>query len=168
MTDITADGTARTTARTAARTTGPAPGIDSPSTTLRLRRLLTALCWFMAVEFVVGGVAKFLPGETWFGPAAADRFVDWGYPAWFRFVVGAGEIVAGVLLVTRRRFLGAALLVVILTGATLTVFLNHDPLRDSTMAPLHLALALLVAWATRDTARSALAPPRTSTPAGDR
>ena len=164
MTDITADITADTTART----TGSVAGTMTAPTTPSRRRLLTALCWFMAAEFVVGGIAKFLPGETWFGPAAADRFVDWGYPAWFRFVVGAGEIVAGVLLVTRRRVLGAALLVVILTGATLTVFLNHDPLRDSTMAPLHLALALLVVWATRDTARSALARRRTSTPTGDR
>lgn len=30
----------------------------------------------MALEFVVGGLAKFLPGETWFGPPYAERFVD--------------------------------------------------------------------------------------------
>jgi len=118
------------------------------------RWLLTGLCWFLALEFVVGGAAKFLPGETWFGRPFDERFVEWGYPAWFRFVVGAGEIVGGVLLVTRRRFLGAALLVVILTGATITHIVNQDPLSDASSAPFHLVLALVVLWASRPTDRS--------------
>jgi hypothetical protein len=78
-----------------------------------------------------------------------ERFVDWGYPSWFRLVVGAGELVGGALLSPRRRFLGAGLLVVILVGATLTHVVNGDPLSESVSAPLHLVLAATVAWATR-------------------
>ncbi|HMG42681.1 MAG TPA: DoxX family protein [Acidimicrobiales bacterium] len=114
------------------------------------QRLLTGLCWFMAIEFVIGGAAKFLPGETMFGPEYSERFVDWGYPTWFRFVVGAGEVLAAVLLTQpRRRFLGAGILVVILGGAVLTHVLNQDPLSESVSAPVHLVLAGIVAWATR-------------------
>jgi uncharacterized membrane protein YphA (DoxX/SURF4 family) len=116
----------------------------APTRSPRRRRLLTALCWILAVEFAVGGVAKFVV------PSYDGRFVDWGYPGWFRFVVGAGEIAAAVLLVLpRRRFLGAALLVVVLTGATLTHILNQDPLTEGLSAPIHLVLVSIVAWATR-------------------
>lgn len=114
------------------------------------RRLLAALCWFMAFEFAGGGAVKFLPGETVFGPPYAERFTDWGYPSWFRFVVGGGELVAAaLLLVPRRRYAGAAILVVVLTGAVLTHVVNQDPLGESVSAPIHLALAGLVAWAHR-------------------
>jgi uncharacterized membrane protein YphA (DoxX/SURF4 family) len=57
------------------------------------------------------------------GPPYSVKFVDWGRPFWLRFVVGAGELVAAVLLVIpqrRFRFMGAATLVVILTGAVIT------------------------------------------------
>ncbi len=113
-------------------------------------RLLTGLCVFMAIEFVVGGAAKFFPGDTMFGPSYTDKFVDWGYPSWFRFVVGAGEVFAAALLLSpRRRFLGAAILVVILTGAVVTHIANLDPLSESVSAPIHLVLAAVVAWASR-------------------
>ena len=116
----------------------------APTRSPRHRRMLTALCWILAVEFAAGGVAKFVV------PSYDGRFVDWGYPGWFRFVVGAGEIAAAVLLVQpRRRFLGAALLVVVLTGATLTHIVNQDPLTESLSAPIHLVLVSIVAWATR-------------------
>lgn len=115
----------------------------------------------MALEFAVGGAAKFVPGETFFGPPYSEKFVDWGYPAWFRFVVGAGEIVGAALLVTpRRRFLGASVLVVILVGAVLTHIVNQDPLSESVSAPVHLALAGVVAWASRPaTLRSVMTRP---------
>lgn len=107
-------------------------------------RLLTGLCWVLAVEFVVGGVVKFVASSY------GDRFVDWGYPSWFRFVVGAGEVVGAVLLTRPRwRFAGAAVLVVILTGAVATHVLNQDPLAESVSAPFHLVLVAVVAWATR-------------------
>jgi uncharacterized membrane protein YphA (DoxX/SURF4 family) len=121
------------------------------------RRLLLGLCLVLAVEFVAGGAAKFYPGETFFGPSYAVKFVDWGYPAWFRFVVGTGEIVSAALLfVPRTRFVGAAILLVILTGAVITHIANQDPLSQSTSAPVHLALVAVVAWLTRPPLASAM------------
>jgi uncharacterized membrane protein YphA (DoxX/SURF4 family) len=114
------------------------------------KRFLIALCWLLAVSFAVGGITKILPGESFFGPPYSEKFVDWGYPAWFRFVVGSGEFLGAVLLVLpRRRFIGAALLVVILIGAVVTHIANQDPLTESAAAPVVLALTGIVASATR-------------------
>jgi uncharacterized membrane protein YphA (DoxX/SURF4 family) len=111
-------------------------------------RPLTGLCWLLAISLIAGGVAKFAPS----GPYA-EKFSDWGYPSWFRFVVGSGEIVGAVLLlVPRRRFLGAALLGVILVGAIVTHIVNQDPLSEAVMAPTCLALVSIVALASRDRA----------------
>jgi uncharacterized membrane protein YphA (DoxX/SURF4 family) len=65
-------------------------------------------------------------------------------------VVGAGELLSAALLVVpRTRFVGAAILVVILTGAVITHIANQDPLSQSISAPVHLALVAVVAWVTR-------------------
>jgi uncharacterized membrane protein YphA (DoxX/SURF4 family) len=94
--------------------------------------------------------------------------VDWGYPFWFRFVVGAGELLAAALLVIphrRFRFVGAATLVVILVGAVITHVANQDPLAESTSAPVHLAIAGAVAWASRPAVwRGLLTPGRKGRP----
>src|SRR6266851_568378 len=59
-----------------------------------------------------------------------------------------GELLAAVMLVIpRRRFLGAVLLMFILTGAVATHIINHDSLADSVSAPVHLVLAGVVALA---------------------
>jgi uncharacterized membrane protein YphA (DoxX/SURF4 family) len=133
-----------TTPSTPAIVSPPAVPAPAPAAPARWRsRLLTGLSWVLAVEFVVGGLIKLT------APSIGERFVDWGYPSWFRLVVGAGELVGGALLLSpRRRFLGAALLAVILVGATLTHVVNGDPLSESVSAPLHLVLAATVAWAT--------------------
>jgi uncharacterized membrane protein YphA (DoxX/SURF4 family) len=116
------------------------------------RWLFTSLCWLLALEFTLGAVTKFWPGPTFFGPAYSEKFVDWGYPGWFRFVVGAGELFAAVLLLMPRRrfrFIAAATLVVILVGAVITHIANQDPIGESTSAPVHLAIMIALAWATR-------------------
>ncbi|MGV0742040.1 DoxX family protein [Mycolicibacterium sp. XJ870] len=121
------------------------------------RRLLTSLCWLLAVAFVFGAVTKFLPGETFFGPPHSEKFVDWGYPAWFRFLVGSGELVGAALLLTpHRRFLGATLLATILIGAVATHLINQDPFRESVMAPVNLALIMAIAWFSRPATRNEL------------
>jgi uncharacterized membrane protein YphA (DoxX/SURF4 family) len=117
------------------------------------QRLLAGVCLVLAVEFILGGAAKFYPGDTFFGPSYAVKFVGWGYPAWFRFVVGAGELVAAMLLaLPRTRFHGAAILVVILTGAVITHIVNPDPLTQGISADVHLPIVAAVAWVTRSSA----------------
>jgi hypothetical protein len=39
------------------------------------RRLLLGLSLVLAVEFILGGAAKFYPGDTFFGPSYAVKFV---------------------------------------------------------------------------------------------
>jgi hypothetical protein len=54
-----------------------------------------------------GRCRQVLPGRRVFGPSYAVKFVGWGYPAWFRFVVGAGKLLSAALLfVPRTRFVG--------------------------------------------------------------
>ncbi|PSL00580.1 DoxX-like protein [Murinocardiopsis flavida] len=111
------------------------------------RRLLIALVAWMAVSFTVGALTKFYWDDTFFGPAYAEKFAGWGYPSWFRFPVGAGELVgAGLLLTARTRVHGAALLAFITAGGTLTHIVNQDALYQSVSAPLHLLLSVLVVW----------------------
>ncbi|WP_336210908.1 DoxX family protein [Nonomuraea sp. LPB2021202275-12-8] len=116
------------------------------------RRLLIGFYWFLAAEFVLGAMTKFAPGETVFGPAYSVKFADWGYPSWFRFVIGGVELICAILLVVprrRARFLGAGALVVVLVGAVVTHVANQDPIYESVSAPLHLAIMAAIAWASR-------------------
>ncbi len=139
----------------------PTPTLTTSASPTWQRRALTGLCWLLALSFVAGGVAKFASGETFAGAPYSEQFADWGYPSWFRFVVGAGEIVGAVLLLLpRRRFLGAALLSVILVGAILTHIVNQDPLGEAVMAPICLALVGIVACASRPAGWHELLPAR--------
>ncbi|MFF5232992.1 DoxX family protein [Dactylosporangium sp. NPDC000521] len=114
------------------------------------KRLTTGLYWLLAVEFALGAVTKYWPGDTVFSAAYSTKFVDWGYPSWMRFVVGALEGAAAVLLVVpsrRTRFLAATTLVFVLTGAVTTHIVNHDPAAESWAAPTHLVIMGIIALA---------------------
>jgi DoxX-like protein len=114
------------------------------------RRLMTGVYWFVALEFALGAVTKYWPGETFVGPAYSMKFVEWGYPSWMRFVVGGLEGLCVVLLVMprrRTRFLGAATLAFVLTGAATTHIINHDPLVESWAAPTYLIISGILALA---------------------
>ncbi|GAA4062043.1 DoxX family protein [Nonomuraea soli] len=108
----------------------------------------TVVYWIVAAEFLLGAVTKYWPGVGPFGQDYAVRFADWGYPPWFRFAVGALELACAVLLVIprrRARFLGAAGLVFVLTGAVTTHIVSHDPVQESLSAPIHLVVAGVIA-----------------------
>jgi uncharacterized membrane protein YphA (DoxX/SURF4 family) len=90
-------------------------------------RFVTGICWYVAVQLLVFGALKFSPVGFFSYPSYPEKFVAWGYPPWFSFVIGAFEIFAGVMLILpRRRFLGAAVLLFILPGATATHIINRD------------------------------------------
>src|SRR5262245_41864599 len=96
------------------------------------RRILTGLSWFVAFELFLFAPFKFYPGGLIGYPSYAVKFVNWGYPAWFAMVIGGAELLAAVLLVLpRRRFLGAVLLVFVLIGAVATHIVHKDTLGDS-------------------------------------
>ncbi|MEV0612828.1 DoxX family protein [Nonomuraea sp. NPDC050404] len=114
------------------------------------RRLITGLYWFWALQFALGAITKYWPGETFFGPPYSMKFADWGYPSWMRFVIGGLEGVSAILLVIpsrRTRFVGATILAFVLTGAVTTHIINHDVLSQSWAAPTHLVIAGAVALA---------------------
>lgn len=128
--------------------------------------LRSVLYVVLALEFFVGFVTKFWPGPTFFGPAYSVKFTEWGYPPWFRFVVGSIELICAILLVIPRkrfRFLGAVGLVFLLTGAVTTHLIDDAPLYEEVSAPLHLIILSLVALANwpaswRDLGRSRTLP----------
>jgi uncharacterized membrane protein YphA (DoxX/SURF4 family) len=111
--------------------------------------MLTGLCWFLAAELLVLAPLKFYPRGIRSWPSYPAKFRDWGFPSWMSFVVGAGEINAGVMfLLPQRRFLGAVVMIIILVGAMVTHQINHDKLSDSISAPIHFLLVTVVALAT--------------------
>lgn len=69
--------------------------------------LLWALALFLIYVFSHAGLDKFDEGSGW---ARAFRF--WGYPVWFRMVIGAIELAAAALLLWRRTAAYGALLIV--------------------------------------------------------
>jgi uncharacterized membrane protein YphA (DoxX/SURF4 family) len=111
-------------------------------------RVTAGLSWFVAIELFLFAPLKFYPGGLFGYPSYATKFVRWGYPGWFAMVIGGTEILAGVLLIKpKRRFLGALILVLVLTGAVTTLVINHDAVQDSVSAPIHLAFAAVIALA---------------------
>jgi uncharacterized membrane protein YphA (DoxX/SURF4 family) len=112
------------------------------------RRALSGLSVFVALEFILIAPFKFFPEGVFGYPPYSERFAEWGYPPWFAIVVGVWEVAAGLLLLfPRRRFLGATIIVFVLTGAVTTHIVNHDPFRDSISASIHLVLAAVIALA---------------------
>jgi uncharacterized membrane protein YphA (DoxX/SURF4 family) len=113
----------------------------------RSSRAFTVFCWVVAASFVAGGGAKFMPGAVGEWPPYSERFVDWGYPSWFRFVVGSIELAAAPLLVMPRyRLVAAGLLLPVLNGAIVTHIINSDPISESIAAPVVLVLVAVIAW----------------------
>lgn len=76
--------------------------------------------WLVAVQLILvfapAGWAKFDPSSGW-----AKAFVGWGYPVWFRLLIGVLELAAALLLVWRRSAAyGAAIIVVVMLGGMAT------------------------------------------------
>jgi uncharacterized membrane protein YphA (DoxX/SURF4 family) len=117
------------------------------------RKARTAVLWtlslLLAALFLMSGLGKLLNGATSGGVRFDAQFVLWGYPAWFRFPVGAAELAGAVgLLVPRLRFHAAAGLVLLMAGATAT----HLRIGESAAVPIPFTLGLLaaaVAWLAR-------------------
>jgi len=77
-----------------------------------------------------------LPGvESW-----VRDFARWGYPDWFRIVIGVAEVVSAVsLLVPRAAWFGAGLFAMVMLGAIVT----HATHGESSRLPFNFFLLLL-------------------------
>jgi uncharacterized membrane protein YphA (DoxX/SURF4 family) len=91
--------------------------------------------------FARQGWAKFDDTSGW-----AVAFRHWGYPVWFRVVIGIVELLACALLVWgRTAAMGALLIVVVMLGAWGThVVFDHGRHMTSEVVPLMLAAIVLV------------------------
>ena len=113
--------------------------------------VLWTLSLLLAAMFLLSGSGKLTNAQASGGLRFDEQFVAWGYPSWFRFVVGAAEIAGAIgLLVPRLRFFAATGLVGVMLGAVATHLANAE----AVAAPIPLVLASLVgtvAWMTRPT-----------------
>jgi putative oxidoreductase len=100
---------------------------------------------FLAFVFMRAGVDKFSDDSGW-----ARAFVVWGFPAWFRVLIGALEVAAALLLlVPRAAPVGAILIIVIMLGGMGT-HIVHDQARHVRSEVLPIILATAILYARRD------------------
>ena len=122
------------------------PDTDQPQTprSRRLANLRSTVALILGIVFLGTGITK-LAGMPWI----VQTFRDWGYPPWFRIVVGLVETAGGVLvLIPATRVLGATLVSLVMVGAIGT----HVLAGQWGMVPVPvvtLALALLLVSALR-------------------
>jgi putative oxidoreductase len=100
----------------------------------------------LAFIFLMAGVPKLAGAD-----AHIRHFAVWGYPDWFRLVVGAVEATSAILLlVPRLASIGGLGIAVIMAGATYTHLVRVPA--EAGRAPFTLTLlagALIVAYARR-------------------
>jgi len=88
-----------------------------PSLPLVRRSIASLLGLFIAFVFVQQGWMKFDPASMW-----TAAFEGWGYPVWFRILIGVVEVVGGVCLILPwLTTYSAAVLSVIMAGAWVTL-----------------------------------------------
>jgi len=89
-----------------------------------LEVVLWALTALLVMVFVRAGLAKFDPASGW-----SKAFAHWGYPVWFRVLIGLVELTAAALLLwPRTAAYGAILIVAVMLGGMGThVFIDHRP-----------------------------------------
>lgn len=102
------------------------------------------LSLLMGLSFLAAGAAKFSGVEQ-----IVQNFIRWGYPVWFRYLVGVAEIVAGVaILVPRTRFYGAALATGLMVGG-LGTHLRFGEVAESVPALVLGVICAILAWRDR-------------------
>jgi uncharacterized membrane protein YphA (DoxX/SURF4 family) len=97
---------------------------------------------------ILAGSIKFTQARSW------DRaFAHWGYPTWFRPIVGVAEVAAGILVLAPPvAAYGAATMAVVMIGAAGTHLLHGEINRvPSPLVPL--VLSLIVLWLRRSSWR---------------
>jgi putative oxidoreductase len=75
------------------------------------------LTWLLAFLFTAAGISKLIGVES-----VVDEFVHFGYPGWFRLLIGGLELLGGVgLMIAGTKRVAAAAMIVIMLGATWTL-----------------------------------------------
>ena len=109
----------------------------------------------LILVFARQGWAKFDDASGW-----AVAFRHWGYPAWFRVLIGILELTAVLLLALgRTAAFGAIIIIVVMLGAWVT-HLMFDGGRHMTSEVVPLVLASIVLIVRRRQVTNALAAAR--------
>lgn len=108
------------------------------------RITVTVLSVLLALMFVGASIPKLLGA-----PDAVAGFAKYGYPDWFRLVVGITEVVAAaLLLVPRLAWIGASAIAVIMVGATYThAVLGTGEGANAVVTLILLVIASFIAYA---------------------
>jgi uncharacterized membrane protein YphA (DoxX/SURF4 family) len=97
----------------------------------------------LACLFVFAGSMKFV------NPDMAEHFAEWGYPDWFRVLIGVVEIGGGLaLLVPRTALYAAGALGIVMLGAVFT-HLVHGEVPQAPVPFVILVLLVVVGYARR-------------------
>jgi uncharacterized membrane protein YphA (DoxX/SURF4 family) len=109
---------------------------------MNLKRLgVLVLAALLAVEFCIAGLSKFGASSDW-----PRMFLQWGFPAWFRPIVGVAEVLGGAaLFVTRARPWACSALLCIMAGAATTHLVHGEP-RRMILPVVLCALLGLLGW----------------------
>lgn len=119
--------------------------------TVTPERVIRILRWSTALVFLGASAAK-LVGV----PSAVSLFATVGLGQWFRYAVGAYELIgAGLLAYSRTTLVGAVALSALMlgAGATETMILERPPLSSGAMLAALVLLAALVRSTERRAAR---------------
>ena len=104
--------------------------------------LLWIITLFLALVCLRSGLQKVTGNIFWL-----RDFHRWGYPDWFRVVVGIAELTSlALLLVPRLASYGASLFAVVMLGAIFTHYTHHETSRLP-FNLLLLALSVIVIFA---------------------
>ncbi len=101
-------------------------------------RTAQVLSIMLAVVYLIVGIAQ-IAGVA----GIAESFARWGYPAWFRIVIGVLELAgAAILLLPKASALAAVGLAVLMAGAMYT----HVQAGEYPMILLNALLVALLGW----------------------
>lgn len=117
-----------------------------PKTSPKWRRVTAyVLGVLVALVFISQGLMKFDPDGFW-----TPAFERWGYPVWFRYLIGVLETVGGaLLLVPRTATYGAGVLLPVMVGAFITRLRDGRP-ADLVAVVVYMTLLLWFAYEWRD------------------
>src|SRR6476619_6616706 len=121
-----------------------------------LEVVIWALTVLLVMVFVRAGMAKFDSASGW-----SRAFAHWGYPDWFRVLIGVVEVAAAALLLwPRTAAYGAILIIAVMLGGMGThAFIEHRPARaTSELGQLLFATVVLSGrWRSRIRSRRPVA-----------
>jgi uncharacterized membrane protein YphA (DoxX/SURF4 family) len=109
-----------------------------------------AVCVLLALIFFAAGIPKIFAAE-----AAIQEFEKFGYPGWFRVVIGIVEVGSGLgLLIPRFTSYAAMALCVVMGGAFATQIRSGGETYEALVPLVVFAILAGLAWRARPPERS--------------